>query len=123
MTARENKQTERGIKMSDTKQYYEQRTGFVYDLIFKGETLSILKGVSDGREIVVDIENLENTYHFMPYTKQMQKQVKKKQDLSTLDTVSSTIKKCLEDNYVICHSRIDRMDDLITVSIVMGKEV
>jgi hypothetical protein len=105
---------------TETKQYIEHSTGLVYDLVFEGEMMNVLKSVLDNREISVHTANLYPPV-FTPYTKEMQKQTKKKQDLSTLETISETVKKCLEDDYVICHSRIDRDDGLITVNIVMGK--
>lgn len=106
---------------TETKQYIEHFTGRVYDVVFEGETTNVLKSVEDGQEVCCYTKHLKSI--FTPYTKEMQKQTKKKQDLSTLETISETVKKCLDDDYVICHSRIDRDDGLITVNIVMGKEV
>jgi hypothetical protein len=108
----------------ETKQYYEQRTGLVYDLVFQGERLTILKAVLSGSEVVVDIENLENTYHFIPYTKAMQKQAKHKEDLGTLANVTDEIRKLLDDNHVICHAKINRdTKGLVEFSLMLGEVV
>ncbi len=108
----------------ETKQYYEQRTGLVYDLVFQGERLTILKAVLSGSEVVVDIENLENTYHFIPYTKAMQKQAKHNEDLGVLANVTDEIRKLLDDNHVICHANVNRdTKGLVEYTIMLGESV
>ncbi len=108
----------------ETKQYYEQRTGLVYDLVFQGERLTILKAVLSGSEVVVDIENLENTYHFIPYTKAMQKQAKMREDLSTLTNLTGELRKLLDDNYSVCYVKVNReMKGLVECTIMLGENV
>ena len=111
------------VNQTETKQYYERSTGLVYDLVFQGKTVSVLKDVLDNREISVHIANLKCPLHFTPYTKEMAKQAKYNEDLSILETISETVKKNLDVGYVICHSKVEKEKDLITVSVVMGKEV
>ena len=108
----------------ETKQYYEQRTGLVYDLVFQGERLTILKAVLSGSEVVVDIENLENTYHFIPYTKAMQKQAKMREDLSTLTNLTGELRKLLDDNYSICYVKVNReVKGLVEFTVMLGENV
>ena len=110
------------VNEAENKQYYEQRTGLVYDLVFQGERLTILKAVLSGSEVVVDIENLENTYHFIPYTKAMQKQAKYNEDLGTLANVTDEIRKLLDDNHVICHAKANRdIEGLVEYTIMVGE--
>jgi len=108
----------------ETKQYYEQRTGLVYDLVFQGERLTILKAVLSGSEVVVDIENLENTYHFIPYTKAMQKQAKMREDLSTLTNLTGELRKLLDDNYSICYVKVNReVKGLVEFTVMLGESL
>jgi len=108
----------------ETKQYLELSTGLVYDLVFEGDRLTILKAVLSGSEVVVHIDDLKAPHLFVSYTKQMQKQQKKKEDLGVLANVTDEIRKLLDDNYVICHANVNRdTKGLVEYNIMMGEVV
>ena len=107
----------------EKEQYIEMSTSLVYEVAYKGDTLAILKGVQDGREITVHVEYLPST-HFVRLTKEMQKQQKKNEDLYALATVTDEIRKLLDDNYVICHANVNRdTKGLVEYSIMLGESL
>jgi len=106
--------------MSDVKNKYVDKTGYLYNLVYKGEVLAVLTDSKDGREVIVDLDCLST--HFFPYTKQMQKQQKKNEDLSVLANVTDEIRKLLDDNYVICHTTVNRdTKGLVEFNIMVGE--
>lgn len=108
----------------DTKQYLELSTGLVYDLVFEGDRLNILKAVLSGSEVVVNIDNLKAPHLFVPYTKQMQKQQKKNEDLYVLANVTDEIRKLLDDGYAMCHANVNRdTKGLVEVTVMLGESV
>lgn len=108
----------------DTKQYLELSTGLVYDLVFEGDRVNVLKAVLSGSEVVVNIDNLKAPHQFVPYTKQMQKQQKKNDDLYVLASVTDEIRKLLDDNHVMCHAKVNReTKGLVEFNIMMGEVV
>lgn len=108
---------------TEKEQYISVNTNTVYDVAFKGNKVSVLKSVKDGDETALLSEYLSDSNLFLPYTKEVAKQAKYKEDLSILETISETVKKNLNAGYVICHSKVEKENDLTTVSVVMGKEV
>ena len=89
----------------------------------KGDTLAILKGVQDGREITVNVEYLPST-NFVQLTKEMQKQQKKNEDLGVLANVTSEIRKLLDSNHVICHVSANRdTKGLVEYNIMLGESL
>ena len=108
--------------MSDVKNKYIDKTGYLYNLVYKGDVLAVLTDSKDGREIIVDLDCLST--HFFPYTKQMQKQQKKNEDLGVLANVTDEIRKLLDDNYSICHVNLNReMKGLVECTIMLGENV
>ncbi len=108
----------------ETKQYLKLSNGLVYDLVFEGERLNVIKAVLSGSEGVVHIDDLKNPHFFVPYTKQMQKQQKKNEDLGVLANVTDEIRKFLDDNYVICHANVNRdTKGLVEYTIMLGESV
>lgn len=108
----------------ETKQYLKLSTGLVYDLVFEGERLNVLKAVLSGSEGVVHIDDLKNPHFFVPYTKQMKKQQKKNEDLGVLANVTDEIRKLLDDNHVICHASVNRdTKGLVEYTIMVGESV
>ena len=107
----------------EKEQYVEMSTSLVYEVAYRGDTLAILKGVQDGREITVHVEYLPST-HFVQLTKEMQKQQKKNEDLGVLANVTDEIRKLLDDNYSICHVNLNReMKGLVECTIMLGENV
>ena len=107
----------------EKEQYVEMSTSLVYEVVYKGDTLAILKGVQDGREITVNVEYLPST-NFVQLTKEMQKQQKKKEDLGVLANVTDEIRKLLDDNHVICHVSANRdTKGLVEYTIMLGENV
>jgi len=108
--------------MSDVKNKYVDKTGYLYNLVYKGDVLAVLTDSKDGREIIVDLDCLST--HFFPYTEQMQKQHKKNEDLGVLANVTDEIRKLLDDNYVICHVQADKKQKgLVEYTIMLGESV
>ena len=108
--------------MSDVKNKYVDKTGYLYNLVYKGDVLAVLTDSKDGREIIVDLDCLST--HFFPYTEQMQKQQKKNEDLCVLANVTDEIRKLLDDNYVICHANVNRdTKGLVEYTIMLGESV
>jgi len=108
--------------MSDVKNKYVDKMGYLYNLVYKGEVLAVLTDSKDGREIIVDLDCLST--HFFPYTKQMQKQHKKNEDLGVLANVTDEIRKLLDDNYVICHVQVNPdKKGLVEYTIMLGESV
>jgi len=121
MSVNVNRLTER-IKMSDVKNKYVDKMGYLYNLVYKGDVLAVLTDSKDGREIIVDLDCLST--HFFPYTEQMQKQQKKNEDLGVLANVTDEIRKLLDDNYVICHVSANRdTKGLVEYTIMLGESV
>jgi hypothetical protein len=107
----------------EKEQYIEMSTSLVYEVAYKGDTLAILKGVQDGREITVNVEYLPST-HFVQLTKEMQKQQKKNEDLGVLANVTDEIRKLLDDNYVICHANVNRdTKGLVEYTVMLGESL
>ena len=107
----------------EKEQYIEMSTSLVYEVAYKGDTLAILKGVQDGREITVNVEYLPST-NFVQLTKEMQKQQKKKEDLGVLANVTDELRKLLDDNYSICYVKVNReMKGLVEFNIMLGESL
>jgi len=107
----------------EKEQYIEMSTSLVYEVAYKGDTLAILKGVQDGREITVNVEYLPST-NFVQLTKEMQKQQKKNEDLGVLANVTDEIRKLLDGNHVICHVSANRdTKGLVEFSLMLGEVV
>jgi len=108
--------------MSDFKNKYVDKMGYLYNLVYKGEVLAVLTDSKDGREIIVDLDCLST--HFFPYTKQMQKQQKKNEDLGVLANVTDEIRKLLDDNHVICHVQADKTQKgLVEYTLMLGESL
>lgn len=108
--------------MSEVKNKYVDKTGYLYNLVYKGDVLAVLTDSKDGREIIVDLDCLST--HFFPYTEQMQKQQKKNEDLGVLANVTDEIRKLLDSNHVICHVQADKTQKgLIEYTIMLGESV
>lgn len=107
----------------EKEQYVEMSTSLVYEVVYKGDTLAILKGVQDGREITVNVEYLPST-NFVQLTKEMQKQQKKNEDLGVLANVTSEIRKLLDSNHVICHVSANRdTKGLVEYTLMLGESL
>jgi len=107
----------------EKEQYTEMSTSLVYEVAYKGDTLAILKGVQDGREITVNVEYLPST-NFVKLTKQMQKQQKKNEDLGVLANVTDEIRKLLDSNHVICHVSANRdTKGLVEYTLMLGESL
>ena len=114
---------EEAVNEVEKEQYIEMSTSLIYEVVYKGDTLAILKGVQDGREITVHVEYLPST-HFVQLTKEMQKQHKKNEDLGVLANVTDEIRKLLDDNYVICHANVNRdTKGLVEFNIMVGESL
>ena len=120
MSENVNKPTEKAIKMSDKNKYISVKTGNVYTMVYSGEALCVLTDDRDGKEIIVDVESFAKL--FFPYTKQMQKQQKKNEDLGVLANVTEEIRKLLDDNHVICHANVNRdTKGLVEYMLMLGE--
>ena len=114
---------EEAVNEVEKEQYIEMSTSLIYEVVYKGDTLAILKGVQDGREITVHVEYLPST-HFVQLTKEMQKQHKKNEDLGVLANVTDEIRKLLDYNYVICHANVNRdTKGLVEFNIMVGESL
>lgn len=107
--------------------YCQLSSGYIFNLLFKGETQCVLKRQCDGTEISVHVENLFPPL-FRQCTKEdvkaIAKQAKKNEDLGVLANVTDEIRKLLDDNYVICHANINRdTKGLVEFNIMMGEVV
>ena len=112
------------VEEVDTKaeQYISVNTDTVYDVAFKGNKVSVIKSVKDGDETALLSEYLSDSNLFLPYTKDMAKQVKYNEDLGTLASVTSEIRKLLDDNHVICHAKANNdIAGLIEYTIMVGE--
>ena len=106
--------------MGEFKNKYVDKTGYLYNLVYKGDVLAVLTDSKDGREIIVDLDCLST--HFFPYTEQ--KQHKKNEDLGVLANVTDEIRKLLDDNYVICHANVNRdTKGLVEYTIMLGESL
>jgi hypothetical protein len=106
----------------EKEQYIEHFTGRVYDLVFKGNRTYVLRCASDEQEVCCYESHLKSI--FTPLTKEMQKQQKKNEDLYALATVTDEIRKLLDDNYVICHTTVNRdTKGLVEYNIMLGESV
>ena len=106
----------------EKEQYVEHFTGRVYDLVFKGNRTYVLRCVSDEQEVCCYESHLKSI--FTPITKEMQKQQKKKEDLSVLADVTDEIRKLLDSNHVICHVSANRdTKGLVEFSLMLGESV
>ena len=107
--------------------YCQLSSGYIFNLLFKGETQCVLKRQCDGTEISVHVENLFPPL-FRQCTKEdvkaIAKQAKKNEDLGVLASVTDEIRKLLDDNYVICHANVNRdTKGLVEVTVMLGESV
>ena len=107
--------------------YCQLGSGYIFNLLFKGETQCVLKRQCDGTEISVHVENLYPPL-FRQCTKEdvkaIAKKQKKKEDLGVLANVTDEIRKLLDDNYVICHANVNRdTKGLVEYTIMLGESV
>lgn len=116
--------------MSDTieQEFFRCTNNYkIYSVVFKGESLTILKNITDGSEVACHNDNLPS-YMFARCSeediKAITKQAKKKEDLSTLANVTDEVRKLLDDNYVICHANVNRdTKGLVEYVIMVGESV
>lgn len=102
--------------------YQSNSDGRVYEVAFKGNYCVVLKNTMTGDESFCTIEQLSIYFH--SYTKEMQKQQKKNEDLGVLANVTDEIRKLLDDNYVICHASVNRdTKGLVEVVVMLGESV
>ena len=99
----------------------------IYSVVFKGESLSILKEITGGSEVACHNDNLPS-YMFERCSnedvKAIAKQQKKKEDLGVLANVTDEIRKLLDDNHVICHANVNRdTKGLVEYTIMLGEGV
>jgi len=106
--------------MSDIKnKYVAVQTGNIFNLVYKGDVLSVVTD-KDGRELIIDTGSFNE--YFAPYTKEMAKQAKYSEDLGTLASVTSEIRKLLDGNYVICHAKANSdIKGLVEYTIMLGE--
>lgn len=107
--------------------YCQLSSGYIFNLLFKGETQCVLKRQCDGTEISVHVENLYPPL-FRQCTKEdvkaIAKQAKKNEDLGVLANVTDEIRKLLDDNHVICHTTVNRdTKGLVEYTIMLGESV
>ena len=112
---------------TDEVMYRQLSSGYIFNLLFKGETQCVLKRQCDGTEISVHVENLYPPL-FRQCTKEdvkaIAKQQKKNEDLGVLASVTDEIRKLLDDNYVICHVQADKTQKgLVEYTIMLGESV
>ena len=112
---------------TDEVMYRQLSSGYIFNLLFKGETQCVLKRQCDGTEISVHVENLYPPL-FRQCTKEdvkaIAKQQKKNEDLCVLANVTDEIRKLLDDNYVICHANVNRdTDGLVEVVVMLGESL
>lgn len=112
---------------TDEVMYRQLSSGYIFNLLFKGETQCVLKRQCDGTEISVHVENLYPPL-FRQCTKEdvkvIAKQQKKNEDLGVLANVTDEIRKLLDDNYVICHANVNRdTKGLVEFNIMVGESV
>lgn len=112
---------------TDEVMYRQLSSGYIFNLLFKGETQCVLKRQCDGTEISVHVENLYPPL-FRQCTKEdvkaIAKQQKKNEDLGVLANVTDEIRKLLDDNYVICHANVNRdTKGLVEVVVMLGESV
>ena len=108
--------------MSDKNKYISVKTGNVYTMVYSGEALCVLTDDRDGKEIIVDVESFAKLFSL--YTKQMQKQAKMCEDLSTLTNLTSELRKLLDSNHVICHVSANcDTKGLVEYTIMLGESV
>jgi len=112
---------------TDEVMYRQLSSGYIFNLLFKGETQCVLKRQCDGTEISVHVENLYPPL-FRQCTKEdvkaIAKQQKKNEDLGVLANVTDEIRKFLNDNYVICHASVNRdTKGLVEYTIMLGESL
>lgn len=112
---------------TDEVMYRQLSSGYIFSLLFKGETQCVLKRQCDGTEISVHVENLYPPL-FRQCTKEdvkaIAKQQKKNEDLCVLANVTDEIRKLLDDNYVICHANVNRdTKGLVEYVIMLGESL
>lgn len=112
---------------TDEVMYRQLSSGYIFSLLFKGETQCVLKRQCDGTEISVHVENLYPPL-FRQCTKEdvkaIAKQQKKNEDLGVLANVTDEIRKLLDDNYVICHANVNRdTKGLVEYVIMLGESL
>lgn len=112
---------------TDEVMYRQLSSGYIFNLLFKGDTQCVLKRQCDGTEISVHVENLYPPL-FRQCTKEdvkvIAKQQKKNEDLGVLTNVTDEIRKLLDDNYVICHATVNRdTKGLVEYTIMLGESL
>ena len=112
---------------TDEVMYRQLSSGYIFNLLFKGETQCVLKRQCDGTEISVHVENLYPPL-FRQCTKEdvkaIAKQQKKNEDLGVLANVTDEIRKLLDDNYSICYVKVNReVKGLVEYTIMLGENV
>jgi len=111
----------------DEVMYRQLSSGYIFNLLFKGETQCVLKRQCDGTEISVHVENLYPPL-FRQCTKEdvkaIARQQKKNEDLGVLANVTDEIRKLLDDNHVICHANVNRdTNGLVEFTIMLGESL
>lgn len=102
--------------------YQSNSDGRVYEVVFKGNYCVVLKNTMTGDESFCTVDQL--SIYFRTYTKDMQKQQKKNEDLGTLANVTDEIRKLLDDGYVMCHANVNRdTKGLVEVTVMLGESV
>ena len=102
--------------------YQSNSDGRVYEVVFKGNYCVVLKNTMTGDESFCTVGQLSIYFH--TYTKEMQKQQKKNEDLGVLANVTDEIRKLLDDNHVICHTTVNRdTKGLVEVVVMLGEGV
>lgn len=99
----------------------------IYSVVFKGDTISLLKEIEQGQELACHNDNLPS-YVFARCSEEdikvITKQAKKNEDLGVLANVTDEIRKLLDDNYVICHTTVNRdTKGLVEFNIMLGESV
>ena len=102
--------------------YQSNSDGRVYEVVFKGNYCVVLKNTMTGDESFCTVGQLSIYFH--TYTKEMQKQQKKNEDLGVLANVTDEVRKLLDSNHVICHVSANRdTKGLVEFSLMLGESV
>lgn len=108
--------------MSDKNKYVSVQTGRIYNRVYSGTVLCVLISEEDGREFTVPVDEFPT--YFIPYTKEIAKQAKRKEDLAALVNITDEIRKLLDDNHVICYADVNRdTKGLVEFSLMLGEVV
>ena len=112
---------------TDEVMYLQLSSGYIFNLLFKGNTQCVLKRQCDGTEISVHVENLYPPL-FRQCTKEdvkaITKQQKKNEDLGVLASVTGEVRNLLDSNHVICHTTVNRdTKGLVEYTIMLGESL